>query len=150
MSTNPAEVAPSATGSSGRSGHASAGRGRSHRKGRQGVTYIHRSLANTPERSKPRSVKEEPAEGPSRLPKKPPGLSSPSETPMPADSTPASNADSEGELCFICGNFMNERYYSLAPCNKAFCHNCSLRLRSLYKSTNCPFCKVLSTSNHSC
>jgi|SRR5579862_632367 len=51
--------------------------------------------------------------------------------------------DSEGELCFICGNSMNGRYYSLAPCNNAFCHVCSLRLRALYKSTNCPFCKVI-------
>jgi hypothetical protein len=37
---------------------------------------------------------------------------------------------------------MKGRYYSVAPCNNAFCHNCSLRLRALYKSTNCPFCKV--------
>ena len=55
---------------------------------------------------------------------------------------------SDVELCFICGNSMKERYYSLAPCNNAFCHNCSLRLRSLYKSTNCPFCKVLSTFSY--
>jgi hypothetical protein len=56
----------------------------------------------------------------------------------------AEDMDSE-ELCFICGTSMKERYFSLSPCNNAFCHNCSLRLRALYKSTNCPFCKVTSS-----
>ena len=78
---------------------------------------------------------------PSRPPRKPPGLPDPVDKPSEPAVTPT-DVESEGELCFICGNSMNGRYYSLAPCNNAFCHNCSLRLRALYKSTNCPFCKA--------
>jgi E3 ubiquitin-protein ligase ZNF598 len=74
-------------------------------------------------------------------PRRPPGLSPPPETVLETESKPEED-DPEGELCFICGNSMKGRYYSVAPCNNAFCHNCSLRLRALYKSTNCPFCKV--------
>jgi hypothetical protein len=76
-----------------------------------------------------------------RTPQKPPGLSTPPETVSEPETRPEED-DSDSELCFICGNSMKGRYYSLAPCNNAFCHNCSLRLRALYKSTNCPFCKV--------
>jgi len=86
--------------------------------------------------------------GRSRTPKKPPGLSTPPESVAGTESQTMTTVekesvdDVEGELCFICGNSMIGRYYSLAPCNNAFCHVCSLRLRALYKSTNCPFCKV--------
>jgi hypothetical protein len=78
------------------------------------------------------------AQRPQRMP---PGLFDSVENKPEHEGQPAEGSDSD-EPCFICGNSMNDRYYSLAPCNNAFCHNCSLRLRALYKSTNCPFCKV--------
>jgi Zinc finger, C3HC4 type (RING finger) len=77
-----------------------------------------------------------------RSPRKPPRLSTPPESVSELEVQASENDDPDSELCFICGNSMKERYFSLAPCNNAFCHNCSLRLRALYKSTNCPFCKV--------
>ena len=83
---------------------------------------------------------------PTQSPSNPPGPSTP--PPLEAESetngAAAEPGVSDEELCFICGSSMNERYFSLSPCNNAFCHNCSLRLRALYKSTNCPFCKVTS------
>jgi len=76
----------------------------------------------------------------------PPGPSTPPPVEPESETNGAAteHSMSDEELCFICGSSMNERYFSLSPCNNAFCHNCSLRLRALYKSTNCPFCKVTS------
>jgi len=95
-----------------------------------------------PDRVKPQNKASSEPENKTAVPKKPPGLSTPPESVSGQDERPAEEDDSDDELCFICGNSMKDRYYSLAPCNNAFCHNCSLRLRALYKSTNCPFCKV--------
>jgi hypothetical protein len=96
----------------------------------------------TPDRLKPQTSAASKPDTAGTTPRPPPGLSSETEA-GPATDTKAEDEDPEGELCFICGNSMKGRYYSVAPCNNAFCHNCSLRLRALYKSTNCPFCKVL-------
>jgi hypothetical protein len=46
----------------------------------------------------------------------------------------------EGEACFICTEPVD--YYSVAPCNHRTCHMCTLRLRVLYKTKNCAYCKV--------
>jgi E3 ubiquitin-protein ligase ZNF598 len=96
----------------------------------------------TVDRTRPQTTDASSSESTFRPPLKPPGLSLPAEKASDTEERPVDEGDSDAELCFICGNSMKDRYYSLAPCNNAFCHNCSLRLRALYKSTNCPFCKV--------
>ena len=105
-------------------------------------TSVIRSEVLMTDRSNPQTSKTSQQENTPRLPRKPPGLSTPPESFSEPEVQASETDDPDGELCFICGNSMKERYFSLAPCNNAFCHNCSLRLRALYKSTNCPFCKV--------
>jgi E3 ubiquitin-protein ligase ZNF598 len=46
----------------------------------------------------------------------------------------------EIDVCFICAEPV--KYYSVSACNHRTCHVCALRLRSLYKKTDCTFCKV--------
>jgi len=111
------------------------------RKRHYGKTTLHRGLL-TIDRAKPQTTNGTQLDSTQRAPMKPPGLSTSAEAASETEARPLEDDNSEGELCFICGNSMKGRYYSLAPCNNAFCHNCSLRLRALYKSTNCPFCKV--------
>lgn len=53
--------------------------------------------------------------------------------------------DDDAEVCFICANPIV--HLSVAPCNHSTCHICSLRLRGLYKSKECPHCRV-STASH--
>ena len=57
---------------------------------------------------------------------------------------PASNDNDElppeVELCFICAEPV--KLYSVAPCEHRTCHICAIRLRALYKKTDCTFCKV--------
>jgi DNA mismatch repair ATPase MutL len=48
--------------------------------------------------------------------------------------------EADGEVCFICTRPID--YYSVAPCNHRTCHLCTLRLRALYKTKNCAYCKV--------
>ncbi|PFH48349.1 hypothetical protein AMATHDRAFT_196723 [Amanita thiersii Skay4041] len=43
------------------------------------------------------------------------------------------------DVCFICAEPI--KYYSLSACNHRTCHVCALRLRALYKKTDCTFCK---------
>ncbi|KAI7901161.1 uncharacterized protein BX663DRAFT_553400 [Cokeromyces recurvatus] len=50
------------------------------------------------------------------------------------------NADEEGEVCFICTRPID--YYAVAPCDHRTCHLCTLRLRVLYKTNNCAYCKM--------
>ena len=112
------------------------------RKRYHGITPIRNELV-TIDRLKPQTTNTTLQDNTPRIPRKPPGLSTPPESVSEMEMQQApQDDDPDGELCFICGNSMKERYFSLAPCNNAFCHNCSLRLRALYKSTNCPFCKV--------
>ncbi|KAK6344018.1 hypothetical protein TWF696_007666 [Orbilia brochopaga] len=58
------------------------------------------------------------------------------------DSKDASSpTDSENEeICFICANPI--QYHSIAPCNHMTCHICSLRMRALYKTKQCPHCRT--------
>lgn len=49
-------------------------------------------------------------------------------------------ADGDVEVCFICANPIT--HYSVAPCTHITCHICALRLRALYKSKDCPHCRV--------
>lgn len=53
--------------------------------------------------------------------------------------------EDDAEVCFICANPIV--HLSVAPCNHSTCHICSLRLRGLYKSKECPHCRV-STASH--
>lgn len=48
----------------------------------------------------------------------------------------------EGDLdvCFICAEPV--KYSAVGQCNHRTCHVCALRLRALYKKTECTFCKV--------
>lgn len=46
----------------------------------------------------------------------------------------------EVDLCFICAEPV--KLYSVASCNHRTCHICAIRLRALYKKTECTFCKV--------
>ncbi|KAI8349652.1 hypothetical protein EDC96DRAFT_520018 [Choanephora cucurbitarum] len=48
--------------------------------------------------------------------------------------------DAEGDVCFICTRPID--YYAVAPCDHRTCHLCTLRLRALYGTKNCAYCKV--------
>ncbi|KAJ7087663.1 hypothetical protein B0H15DRAFT_1022723 [Mycena belliarum] len=63
-----------------------------------------------------------------------------------AESAPATTVEdaerAEAEdtaVCWICAEHV--KYYAVAECNHRTCHVCSLRLRALYKKTDCTFCK---------
>ncbi|KAI8091018.1 uncharacterized protein B0P05DRAFT_504577 [Gilbertella persicaria] len=51
-----------------------------------------------------------------------------------------SEEDAEGEVCFICTRPID--YYAVAPCDHRTCHLCTLRLRALYGTKNCAYCKI--------
>ncbi|KAG2171561.1 hypothetical protein INT43_008287, partial [Umbelopsis isabellina] len=55
-------------------------------------------------------------------------------------STPAEEEEEEEELCFICTEPVAT--FAVAECNHRTCHICSLRLRALYKTRNCAYCKT--------
>ena len=46
----------------------------------------------------------------------------------------------DSDVCWICAEPV--KYYSLSECNHRTCHVCAIRLRALYKKTECTFCKV--------
>lgn len=65
----------------------------------------------------------------------------------PAQGTRAEEAgdaqdDDDAAICWICAEPV--KYYSVSACNHRTCHVCALRLRALYKKTDCTFCKVRS------
>jgi hypothetical protein len=51
-----------------------------------------------------------------------------------------SAAADDAEVCFICANPVS--HYAVTPCGHVTCHICALRLRALYKSKDCPHCRV--------
>lgn len=53
---------------------------------------------------------------------------------------------SEDGSCWICAEPV--KYYSVSECNHRTCHTCALRLRALYKKSECIFCKVSSASTY--
>jgi hypothetical protein len=122
-------------------------RPRRHNQGPRSQPHVHPVLTSDRQKQ-PGPASPQQSSHTTRPPRKPPGLSTP---PLkPADDANGTDMDDDEELCFICGNSMKERYFSLSPCGNAFCHICSLRLRALYKSTNCPFCKVPPHPTPSC
>lgn len=48
--------------------------------------------------------------------------------------------DEDAELCFICTEPIVT--YAVSACDHRTCHLCALRLRSLYRTRNCAYCKV--------
>jgi len=72
----------------------------------------------------------------------------------PKDTTPKSNNNNKKEkkekvikdekedfsTCIICTE--DVKLYAVGVCNHPICHKCSLRLRVLYQSKECPYCKV--------
>ncbi|KAI8328664.1 hypothetical protein BD560DRAFT_441782 [Blakeslea trispora] len=58
----------------------------------------------------------------------------------PSEQQEEDDDDTEGEVCFICTRPID--YYALAPCDHRTCHLCTLRLRALYGTKNCAYCKV--------
>ena len=53
---------------------------------------------------------------------------------------PQSKIGGDSDVCWICAEPV--KYYSLSECNHRTCHVCAIRLRALYKKTDCTFCKV--------
>lgn len=49
-------------------------------------------------------------------------------------------AADDAEVCWICAEPV--KFYSVSDCDHRTCHVCALRLRALYKKTDCTFCKV--------
>ncbi|CAE6505758.1 unnamed protein product [Rhizoctonia solani] len=49
------------------------------------------------------------------------------------------SGDSDDGICWICAEPV--KFYALSECNHRTCHVCALRLRALYKRTDCTFCK---------
>lgn len=54
--------------------------------------------------------------------------------------TGAEGAEEDDDVCWICAELV--KYWSVSECNHRTCHVCALRLRALYKKTDCTFCKV--------
>ncbi|EPX73722.1 ubiquitin-protein ligase E3 [Schizosaccharomyces octosporus yFS286] len=48
--------------------------------------------------------------------------------------------EEEEQICFICAEPI--AYTCILPCNHRMCHICAIRLRALYKTKECTFCKV--------
>jgi len=53
--------------------------------------------------------------------------------------------DEDRPQCFICTE--NIVIFAVSDCNHRTCHLCSLRLRALYKTKNCAYCKVFYSEN---
>ncbi|KAG2202501.1 hypothetical protein INT47_013117 [Mucor saturninus] len=51
-----------------------------------------------------------------------------------------SSSEDEEELCYICTEPMET--YAVAECGHRTCHRCTLRLRALYNTRNCAYCKT--------
>lgn len=46
----------------------------------------------------------------------------------------------DGDICFICAEPVE--FYAIGECNHRTCFLCNLRLRALFKSQGCPYCKT--------
>lgn len=60
----------------------------------------------------------------------------------------SSSEEEDGELCFICTEPI--KTFAVAQCDHRTCHKCSLRLRALYDTRNCAYCKVSKQMNWLC
>ncbi|KAI9314552.1 hypothetical protein BX666DRAFT_2029424 [Dichotomocladium elegans] len=55
------------------------------------------------------------------------------------DNESDAESDASGDLCFICTEPIAT--YAVGQCDHRTCHLCALRLRALYKTMNCAYCK---------
>ncbi|KAJ1664269.1 hypothetical protein IW140_001023 [Coemansia sp. RSA 1813] len=56
------------------------------------------------------------------------------------DVTKTVNSGDEDNVCFICADTV--KFYAVGECNHLTCFRCNLRLRALFKSNACPYCKA--------
>jgi hypothetical protein len=70
------------------------------------------------------------------------GASAPKPLPTETKGKEAVDGEEEAEVCFICASEVV--HHSVPPCNHRTCHICSLRMRALYKTNDCPHCRVSS------
>ncbi|KAL0089717.1 C2H2-type zinc finger transcription factor [Phycomyces blakesleeanus] len=56
------------------------------------------------------------------------------------NTTSESSDEEDEEVCFICTEPIMT--YAVSECDHRTCHLCALRLRSLYKTRNCAYCKT--------
>ncbi|KAJ1641807.1 hypothetical protein LPJ64_006272 [Coemansia asiatica] len=66
------------------------------------------------------------------------------------DGNEDADVEDDENVCFICADTVI--FYALGECDHRTCHVCNLRLRALFKSKACPYCKtdletVIYTSN---
>ncbi|CEP19248.1 hypothetical protein [Parasitella parasitica] len=55
----------------------------------------------------------------------------------------SSSEQEDDELCFICTEPV--RMFAVGQCDHRTCHKCTLRLRALYETRNCAYCKTEQT-----
>ncbi|KAJ1998355.1 hypothetical protein GGI06_006274, partial [Coemansia sp. S85] len=48
--------------------------------------------------------------------------------------------EEEEDVCFICADAVE--FYAVGACNHRTCFRCNMRLRALFKSKACPYCKT--------
>lgn len=84
---------------------------------------------------------------PTARPLQPSALKSPPEPAQVLNTEPAKQVqagpqeeETEAEVCFICASPVI--HHSVPPCNHRTCHICALRMRALYKTKDCPHCRV--------
>lgn len=107
------------------------------RRGNPRYRYYHNNRGNSRPRGpkRPSDAEELPASN-ATPPSEPSALQkalSPMQEAAPAE-------DGETHYCFICTEPI--AIFAVAECNHRTCHLCSLRLRALYKTRNCAYCKV--------
>ncbi|ORX57530.1 hypothetical protein DM01DRAFT_27307 [Hesseltinella vesiculosa] len=90
--------------------------------------------ATTPAKGKPKRT-QKPKAGANQATKQPSAKG-----PMKPKPQEDNESDEEGDSCFICAEPIVT--YAVTPCNHRTCHICALRLRALYKTKNCVFCKT--------
>ncbi|KAI8642574.1 hypothetical protein BD408DRAFT_443291 [Parasitella parasitica] len=56
----------------------------------------------------------------------------------------SSSEQEDGELCFICTEPI--KIFAVGQCDHRTCHKCTLRLRALYDTRNCAYCKTEQTT----
>lgn len=82
--------------------------------------------------------------GAARAPRQPAFIEkAPIKTPLPTEPKIKAVADPEEleeEVCFICASPV--LHIAVAPCNHPMCHICSLRMRALYKTKACGYCRT--------
>ncbi|KAJ2864687.1 hypothetical protein GGH94_002735 [Coemansia aciculifera] len=57
----------------------------------------------------------------------------------PADTSKEAEEEEEEDVCFICADPVE--FYAVGACNHRTCFRCNMRLRALFKSKACPYCK---------